>query len=145
MYIFTYGTLQSNECRGMILPVYGCEFVGNAKIKGMKIYHSRVGNFPVIFSSDTEDEVVGEVYKVDDTAFVKSGLKHVLDKIEGTGVMYKVSNKRAELCDSKETIDVVVYEGINSFWGYGKNDFIKNYYSCVNVTRKGKWSLAKNK
>lgn len=140
MNIFTYGTLQSNESRKGLFEMFGGKFLGNAKIKGMKIYHVVSADFPVVFTSNTDDEVYGEIYFVEDEVFYYYGLKEILDQIEGTGTMYQESKKTAELVDTKEKLEVILYEGIPSFWGYEDGKFIKNPYFCVNVTKMGKWS-----
>lgn len=144
MFLYTYGTLQSGESRGEILPAFGCEYKGLAKILGMKLYHYSFGDFPIVFTTgDENDEVIGEVYFIEDERFVKTGLSSVLDKIEGTGIMYKVSNKNAIMLETGEVHNVSVYEGIAEFWKYGKNRFIKNEYGCVNVTKMGQWKSYK--
>lgn len=144
MYIFTYGTLQRGESRGDILPMFGCRYKGLAKILGMKLYHYPFGQFPIVFTTGNENnEVIGEVYFIEDERFVETGLASILSQIEGEGVMYKVSNKDAIMLDTGEVYNVSVYEGIAGFWKYGENCFVKKEYGCVNVTEMGQWKSYK--
>ena len=86
VYVFTYGTLMSLECRNSVMLQYGAKYCCDMTLDGYKMVTT--DDFPVILDSDNDkDSVTGELYKVPDAAV--EPLLRILDGIEAVGFMYE--------------------------------------------------------
>jgi gamma-glutamylcyclotransferase (GGCT)/AIG2-like uncharacterized protein YtfP len=73
--VFVYGSLRRGQGNNRLL--YTSEFVGNATVCGT-LYS--LGGFPGLRIDDSEGDVVGEVWQVDDATLAD------LDRLEGVAV-----------------------------------------------------------
>jgi gamma-glutamylcyclotransferase (GGCT)/AIG2-like uncharacterized protein YtfP len=73
--VFVYGSLRRGQGNNRLL--YASEFVGNATVCGT-LYS--LGGFPGLRIDDSEGDVVGEVWQVDDATLAE------LDRLEGVAV-----------------------------------------------------------
>lgn len=124
IYVFTYGTLMSLECRNEVMLHFGAQHVCDVTLKKYKMVTTK--SFPVILDSDdSNDTVTGELYKIPDAAV--DSLIQVLDEIEGVGLMYE----RRKLED--DTKIVYLYVGVPVFWQ-------RVYTRRMNLREGEKWS-----
>ena len=124
VYVFTYGTLMSLECRNSVMLQYGAQHVYDMTLDGYKMVTTN--DFPVILDSDNDkDSVTGELYKVPDIAV--EPLLRFLDEIEAVGFMYE----RRKYEDDEKII--YFYVGLPVFWQ-------RVYTRPMNLKRGEKWS-----
>ena len=124
VYVFTYGTLMSLECRNSVMLQYGAQHVCDMTLDGYKMVTTN--DFPVILDSDNDkDSVTGELYKVPDIAV--ESLLRLLDGIEAVGFMYE----RRKYEDDERII--YFYVGLPMFWQ-------RVYTRRMNLKRGEKWS-----
>lgn len=124
VYVFTYGTLMSLECRNSVMLQYGAQHVCDMTLDSYKMVTTN--DFPVILDSDNdEDSVTGELYKVPDIAV--ESLLRLLDGIEAVGFMYE----RRKYEDDERII--YFYVGLPMFWQ-------RVYTRPMNLKRGEKWS-----
>ena len=124
VYVFTYGTLMSLECRNSVMLQYGAQHVCDMTLDGYKMVTTN--DFPVILDSDNDkDSVTGELYKVPDIAV--EPMLHLLDEIEAVGFMYE----RRKYEDNERI--VYFYVGLPMFWQ-------RVYTRRMNLKRGEKWS-----
>ena len=124
VYVFTYGTLMSLECRNSVMLQYGAKYCCDMTLDGYKMVTTN--DFPVILDSDNDkDSVTGELYKVPDAAV--EPLLRILDGIEAVGFMYE----RRKYEDDKKII--YCYVGLPMFWQ-------RVYTRPMNLKRGEKWS-----
>ena len=124
VYVFTYGTLMSLECRNSVMLQYGAQHVCDMTLDGYKMVTTN--DFPVILDSDNDkDSVTGELYKVPDIAV--EPLLRFLDEIEAVGFMYE----RRKYEDDERII--YFYVGLPMFWQ-------RVYTRSMNLKRGEKWS-----
>lgn len=110
--VLTYGTLMQGQCRSGILTSFGCAYVTDLTLSGVKMYHFRSGNYPVILPSDNaEDSAVCEAWSIPDDKEVFGQLLSTLNYIEGAPKLYECVK-----VDCGNDIIGLMYMGNVDYW-----------------------------
>ncbi len=106
-YLFAYGTLRLNQNHPMAGALAeNATLIGMAILPKARLY--RIDWYPALIeTSDADDEVIGDVFKLNDAAVLKK-----IDEYEGIGVgaePYEYRRVRATIKTEKEELESWVY------------------------------------
>ena len=110
-YLFTYGTLMTNERNNYILE--GQKFIKEITLAGVYIMEAPreitgAYPYPVMFFGDEKDFVTGEIYECQDD------ILEYIDEIESNGFLY--NRVCIDLFFNNKKNKVFMYFGNENFW-----------------------------